>query len=214
MGGGPSYVSQSPASAADASLAEKMWSDYKTKYLPLETQMARQSENFNYRRNIEDAQAASGAMQGVSKATGAIRKRAYGIGINPNSGRGAMIEDPNATEAATTGAVNARNAGVTNENLGKASDVAAVGAGQQANAVRGYQRAADIGTSQAISTADYNNAMDSQVMNAAGTALGTYMYLGGRFGLGNNKIDLSNSAVNPYVNTNPNMSAGVVDMGW
>ncbi len=174
--GSTSQLEETQADKDRAKMANELYSDYKTRFQPLEKKNAADAlKSEGYRRNIETGLATSGARKAVDQAQSNVNTSKMAIGINPNSGNfvGANVGDKGAKIVAGAGA----GAGVSNSagHLSKLGVAINRGRGNQSSALQGMNTIANIQAMQERARAEAAAMENAAVGEAIGTAATTYV---------------------------------------
>ena len=199
MGGGSGGVSISPGERTNADIAQQQWNDYKTMYMPQDTQMIARAQDKNRGRTLGVNMAAGGAGLAYDAATQGVIKNLESSGVNPNSGKFAMATaDMSRSRGSGVGkAAVGGDISADKRYAGGMFNVISHGRGQQGIGLGGIRDSAMVQSSAAI-----NDAMWKSRENAAMTQ-GLTKLAGAGIGYGIGKYQQNNSLtadVNGLVN--------------
>ncbi|MEO6146717.1 MAG: hypothetical protein ABIT70_06625, partial [Sulfuriferula sp.] len=177
-GSAPQNTGQNEAAVMNANIANDMWNQYKTTYLPKEQQFANTA--FNYDTPAAEEQKAgmanSDVQQAISSSNDASARNLQGMGVNPNSG---TYADANAKQnitdtAAQAGAMN--NARTQTQNLGYArqQDAISIGKGMPGTASAAVQASGNQYGQIASQQAQQNQTASNNTSNAVAGGMALY----------------------------------------
>ncbi|HHS83556.1 MAG TPA: hypothetical protein ENK38_01325 [Gammaproteobacteria bacterium] len=176
-----SKVRKSPGERAAADLAEKQYTDYRERFIPLETAFEGQLDRIRDDRTRATGSAATDAVQAYDPVIQQTNQLQMANGVDPNSGRAVMTSADMATGRAGGMAGSAVNADQSTEDRYYAgqNELIRIGQGQANSATQGFMSTARMDANTARSDAIANSIRENAKWNMAGTAVG----LGSRYAL-------------------------------
>ncbi|RLM26495.1 hypothetical protein BIY29_05400 [Brenneria alni] len=180
-GGGSSEVQETTQQKAAAEVARQQWDLYQNELKPYENLFMDKVDSLNGEQNYTDiaGDVNLGYQQAFSQARQQTADNLTSAGVDPSSGKfQSALSD--IAEDQVTGTIDATARSQTdqqNKYIAGLQDAQAIGAGQKAEALQGYQGIASASQQKAISDAQSSlskQAANQQLVGAVGGALTSY----------------------------------------
>lgn len=186
-GGGSNEIKETAAQQAAAKVAAKQWNMYQTELKPFENLFMQKVAELNGKGEYQAraAEAGLGYATSFGQAREAAGTELAAAGVDPTSGKYQATMDDLTSEQMAGQADTVARAQTSQQDkyVAGLKDIVAIGAGQKAEAVQGYQNIADSSMRKAASEAEM--AHRKNLSNRAGTAslVGAVAGAGANYGL-------------------------------
>lgn len=181
MGSTP-LLQETQADKDRTKMANELYSDYKTRFQPIEKQNAQDVLNSEgYRRNIETGLATSSARKSVNEAQANVNITKLARGINPNTGNFTAANSGNKGAQIVAGAGVNADVGNSEKYLSKLGVGINRGRGNQSSALQGMNTIANLQAMQERARAEAAAIENAAIGEAIGTA-GTVYAMKGKGG--------------------------------